>query len=289
MSSINLEEWRSPTKSPQVLNQLRRIAEILRLTRAATSAGTIGASGKFSAADMQGIEKNRQAALKVIEAAVASGRLDEDLTAADYLYALNLLYKPASLFASDAEIETKRYLDMLAGGNLHDLTAVKGVNENGPDGIFAGGIPALKTERWTGLEVKTAVNTGSLSSNIGIMVKRMATQDYQTWRRKSHEAAIISLRLSGDSKLADELTRSGDRAFASLLVVRATGLDELRLPSIVREVFDLIIVFDLFGYPVWDQSLQKIPGWAFDELYAFAGSYNVEKAKASLEHYAKLL
>lgn len=291
MTAIDFAAWQQRGRPrADVLGQLQHIAALQRSTRAAASAGVTGGAYQVAGTDYAGIERSRAASLAEIEQAINTGRFDESLSAVDYLYALNLLYNPASLLAEAAEIETRTFLNMLAGGRLLDLTAAKGVHQEGPDGLFVGGIPALGIPSWGGLEVKTAVSTGSLASNIGSTIRAMGTEDYAVWRRISHGLAIARLREQRHFDIADQLAIAGESAFSTMLVVRASSTEDVEIkPASVYKVFNLVLRFDLFGYPIWDKSLEHIPGWAFDDLYAFAGNYNVEKAKASLGHYVAFL
>lgn len=290
MATIDLAAWRTQGHTtPATLAQLQRVAALQRASRAGASLGLTGQGRQAVGTDYAGVERSRMASLAAIEAIIASGKFDESLSAVDYLYALNLLYNPASLLADAAEVETRRFLYLISGGNLLDLTEAKGVNQEGPDGLFVGGIPALGIPSWGGIEVKSAVSNESLSGNLNRMIKAMGTKDYTVWRRLSHGLAVAKLRALGQHDLADTLNFAGPLAFSTLLVVRASSFEDLKVPAIAYQVFNLVLRFDLFGYPVWDESLARLPGWAYDDLYNFAGNYNVEKAKVSLAQYQAFL
>lgn len=299
--------WGVPgTRDPAVFAELQQMAKIYRITRNMQTTGVVGKRLRTSDG-IAVIEKARSEALHTVETQINAGRIHPNLTPADYLYALNLLYNPASVFAANAEQETMGFLQFISPLELLNLTAAKGVNDHGPDGLFVGGIPSLRIGSNMGLEVKTAVSEASLVSNLSDMLKRMCKIDHkhvrkcipgidrEAWRSNSLMLAVKSLQFLGRTADAKKLMDADKWGFRTLLVVRATSLKPLKIKSKangdreddpVREFFDLIIPFDLFGRPVWDPSLDpvkndqlKLPSsyWPYDDLYELAGDFNLRK------------
>ena len=305
---FRIDEWRATDHhSSHVIEQLRWIIAMNRQLKRAMQAGISGRGYSDTEGAFE-VEKRRFEILREIEQQIDTGRLTPGLSAADYHYAYSILNAGTSTFAEMAEQETKRYLRWITGATLLDLTSAKNVHGHGPDGIFIGGVQMLGFTDSLGLEVKTTTSTGSLGGNINKMLAVLKDKDgnpakdkYRAWQRKAYGAAVESLRImtrdedisKTDRKrfadIADEITRRGSDVFATLLVVRNCTREgeEAKISDISFEVFDAVLSFDLYGFPVYDPR-NRFPDTAFDELYNAAEDFNAEKAAEAWRIYANM-
>jgi hypothetical protein len=287
---IDLHEWGGDsTRSSAALPVLRRLVQFWGDLARFQNAALTGTHETISA---QEHENGRITALREIESDIMSGNLDASLTGADYAYALHLLHAGAGKYAATAEVETKAFLGYMVhdvdGDRMIDLTKGKGVNQPGPDGMFIGGFRALGLAEYMGLEVKTAVTTKSLGNNIRAMIERNGKEDRQAWRNNSFLLAVAALRKMGEVDIARKLSDAGPGAFATVLVARACTLDEVKVPAVAYEIFDRVLSFDLFGYPIWDHQ-SGLTDIEFQAISDLARDFNTEKFRMSIPAMERML
>ena len=281
-------DWRRLSDTDRLLDILAIFRLIERQLISVVTPTTPGTEDWFAPREVDEIvEQSRRRLLHEIETEWRRGRLSSGDFISD-LYALSVLMIGRDRYATIAERETASFLRFLsrdADVPLRLLSRGKRVTDHGFDGFFDGSVPAFRissSKDFVGLEIKTVVSEGSLSTTVNSMLK---TYGGQAGYRENNIGKAISKAEREDPEIADALSSVRPSRVATAIVVRActTETRDYRLPTRADQLFDRIAVFNIFGQPISEGCV----GVDLKALIAGSAAFNERREASYIEAMAE--
>lgn len=243
--------WPPPKQLEFFASRWRLLADVIANSLAPMTPGT---ENWYARRDDPLVESSRISLLNALLDAWANGKLVSGSMIRDF-YAFSILVAGKDRYATLAERETAYFLALLAdknGTTLLTFRSDKGVYESGFDGLFLGTLPSLgiggPNDRFIGLEVKTVVDSKSLSQRIANMIHQWSNK--ANYRRQNLDHVLETLRRN-KNPLAHRLAAIQPDQIATLLVIRSCTMgSSLNLPPGAGSLFDRVAAFNIFGDPI---------------------------------------